>query len=29
MKFDELDLDESVLQGLDAMNFREMTPVQS
>ena len=28
MKFDELDLDESVLQGLDAMNFREMTPVQ-
>jgi superfamily II DNA/RNA helicase len=28
MRFDELDLDESVLQGLDAMNFEEMTPVQ-
>jgi superfamily II DNA/RNA helicase len=28
MRFDELDLDESVLQGLDAMNFQEMTPVQ-
>jgi superfamily II DNA/RNA helicase len=28
MRFDELDLDESVLQGLDSMNFQEMTPVQ-
>jgi superfamily II DNA/RNA helicase len=28
MKFDELDLDEHVLQGLDSMNFQEMTPVQ-
>lgn len=28
MRFDELDLEESVLQGLDAMNFRETTPVQ-
>ena len=28
MRFDELDLDDSILDGLDAMNFREMTPVQ-
>ena len=28
MRFDELNLDESVLQALDAMNFRECTPVQ-
>ncbi|MDR1274391.1 MAG: DEAD/DEAH box helicase [Odoribacteraceae bacterium] len=28
MRFDELDLDESVLQGLESMNFEEMTPVQ-
>ena len=28
MRFDELDLDEAVLQGLDAMNFQEMTPIQ-
>lgn len=28
MKFDELNLDESVLQALDAMNFKECTPVQ-
>ena len=28
MRFDELDLDDSVLDGLDAMNFEEMTPVQ-
>lgn len=28
MKFNELDLDEKVLQGLEAMNFEEMTPVQ-
>ncbi len=28
MKFDELNLDESVLQALDAMNFQECTPVQ-
>ena len=28
MKFDELNLDENVLQALDAMNFRECTPVQ-
>ncbi|MDR1414737.1 MAG: DEAD/DEAH box helicase [Odoribacteraceae bacterium] len=28
MRFDELDLDESLLQGLDSMNFQEMTPVQ-
>lgn len=28
MRFDELDLEESILQGLDAMNFRETTPVQ-
>lgn len=28
MKFDELDLEEEVLQGIEAMNFQEMTPVQ-
>ena len=28
MKFDELDLHEDVMQGLEAMNFKEMTPVQ-
>ena len=28
MRFDELNLDESVLQALDAMNFQECTPVQ-
>ena len=28
MKFNELNLDESVLQALDAMNFQECTPVQ-
>lgn len=28
MRFDELELHEDVLQGLDAMNFQEMTPVQ-
>lgn len=28
MRFDELDLDENVLQGIEAMNFEEMTPVQ-
>lgn len=28
MRFDELGLDEAVLQGLDAMNFQETTPVQ-
>ena len=28
MKFDELNLDECVLQALDAMNFQECTPVQ-
>ncbi|MCD7710611.1 MAG: DEAD/DEAH box helicase [Porphyromonadaceae bacterium] len=28
MKFDELDLEFEVLQGLDAMNFKETTPVQ-
>ena len=28
MKFNELNLDESVLQALDAMNFKEFTPVQ-
>lgn len=28
MNFDELNLDESVLQALDAMNFQECTPVQ-
>ncbi|MDL2330929.1 DEAD/DEAH box helicase [Odoribacter sp. OttesenSCG-928-A06] len=28
MRFDELDLDESVLMGIDAMNFKEATPIQ-
>lgn len=28
MRFDELDLEEAVLDGLDAMNFQEATPVQ-
>ena len=28
MRFDELPLDDLVLEGLDAMNFTEMTPVQ-
>lgn len=28
MKFSELKLDEGVLQGIEAMNFQEMTPVQ-
>ena len=28
MKFSELNLEDSVLQALDAMNFRECTPVQ-
>ncbi|MEG2340142.1 MAG: DEAD/DEAH box helicase [Odoribacter sp.] len=28
MRFDELDLDEDVLDGIEAMNFQEMTPVQ-
>lgn len=28
MRFEELDLDENVLQGIEAMNFEEMTPVQ-
>lgn len=28
MKFDEFDLEEAVLQGLDAMNFQDATPVQ-
>ena len=28
MRFDELDLEESLLDGLSAMNFQEMTPVQ-
>ncbi|MDR2498725.1 MAG: DEAD/DEAH box helicase [Tannerellaceae bacterium] len=28
MKFDELDLEDAVLDGLDAMNFLETTPVQ-
>ncbi|MDR1722644.1 MAG: DEAD/DEAH box helicase [Tannerella sp.] len=28
MRFDELDFEESVLDGIDAMNFQEMTPVQ-
>ncbi|WP_278624583.1 DEAD/DEAH box helicase [Parabacteroides gordonii] len=28
MRFDELDLEEAVLDGLDAMNFQETTPVQ-
>ncbi len=29
MRFDELELEESVLDGLDAMNFQETTPVQA
>ncbi|MGL5682731.1 MAG: DEAD/DEAH box helicase [Marinifilaceae bacterium] len=28
MRFDELKLDEGVLQGIEAMNFQDMTPVQ-
>ncbi len=28
MRFDELDLEDEVLDGIDAMNFEEMTPVQ-
>lgn len=28
MRFDELELEDRVLDGLDAMNFQEMTPVQ-
>ena len=28
MRFDELDLDDALLDGLDAMNFQEMTPIQ-
>ncbi|MDR2388938.1 MAG: DEAD/DEAH box helicase, partial [Tannerellaceae bacterium] len=28
MRFDELNLEEAVLDGLDAMNFWETTPVQ-
>ena len=28
MRFDELDLDKDILEGLDMMNFVEMTPVQ-
>ena len=28
MKFSELNLEESVLQAIDAMNFQECTPVQ-
>ena len=28
MRFDELDLEEEVLQGIEAMNLQEMTPVQ-
>lgn len=28
MRFDELNLEDAVLQGLDAMNFQETTPVQ-
>ncbi len=28
MYFDELDLDDGILDGIDAMNFQEMTPVQ-
>lgn len=28
MRFDELNLDEDVLQGLESMNFQDMTPVQ-
>ena len=28
MRFDELDLEGEILDGIDAMNFTEMTPVQ-
>lgn len=28
MKFEELDFDDSLMEGLSAMNFKEMTPVQ-
>ena len=28
MRFDELELEDEVLQGLDAMNFQETTPIQ-
>lgn len=28
MRFDELDLEKEILQGIEAMNFQEMTPVQ-
>ena len=28
MKFNELNLDDEVLQALDAMNFKECTPIQ-
>ena len=27
MRFDELDLEPEVLEGVDAMNFRETTPI--
>ncbi|MGL4493649.1 MAG: DEAD/DEAH box helicase, partial [Tannerellaceae bacterium] len=28
MRFDEMNLEDALLQGLEAMNFREATPVQ-
>ena len=28
MRFDELNLEDAILDGLDAMNFQEATPVQ-
>ena len=28
MRFDELDLEDEILDGLEDMNFYEMTPVQ-
>ena len=28
MRFEELGFEESLMDGLDAMNFQEMTPVQ-
>ena len=28
MRFDELDLEDEILDGLEDMNFHEMTPVQ-
>ena len=28
MRFDELNLGDAVLDGLEAMNFQEMTPIQ-